>query len=162
MIAAEKKHNCIQVVTYARNPTDGSCQQFPTLCDVPENWEEVNSCQTKQTENSTNNSSTEKPANETNNTNILLPLAAAAILSLVAGALSITGIRHHRKKKEIEQLESITEMIREKMEEGEIPPDKEILNHLTYTKEALSKNNLKEASRHLEKIKESINTEISQ
>lgn len=35
---------CIQVITPARNPQTGECKEFPTPCDVPEEWEEVGSC----------------------------------------------------------------------------------------------------------------------
>lgn len=34
--------NCIQVITYARDPETGVCTMFPTPCDVPKGWE---SCQ---------------------------------------------------------------------------------------------------------------------
>lgn len=36
---------CIQVITPARNPGTGECKEFPTPCDVPKDWEKVNSCQ---------------------------------------------------------------------------------------------------------------------
>jgi hypothetical protein len=36
---------CIQVVTYAKSP-EGLCKEFPTPCDVPENWEKVEECPT--------------------------------------------------------------------------------------------------------------------
>ena len=29
---------CIQVISYATNPTTGSCQEFPTPCDIPSGW----------------------------------------------------------------------------------------------------------------------------
>lgn len=32
---------CIQVITPARNPETGEIQEFPTPCDVPEGWEEI-------------------------------------------------------------------------------------------------------------------------
>lgn len=37
---------CIQVITPAKNPATGECREFPTPCDVPENWEQVESCET--------------------------------------------------------------------------------------------------------------------
>lgn len=36
--------NCPQVITPAKNPTTGECQEFSTPCDVPEGWEKVDSC----------------------------------------------------------------------------------------------------------------------
>lgn len=30
---------CIQVITYARNQSDGTCQSFSTPCDVPDGWQ---------------------------------------------------------------------------------------------------------------------------
>lgn len=35
---------CIQVITPAKNPKTGKCQNFPTPCDVPDNWQKVSSC----------------------------------------------------------------------------------------------------------------------
>ena len=35
---------CIQVITPAKNPLTGECQEFPTPCDVPEGWEKVDKC----------------------------------------------------------------------------------------------------------------------
>ncbi|MBI2971063.1 MAG: beta-propeller domain-containing protein [Candidatus Aenigmarchaeota archaeon] len=35
---------CIQVIQPARNPETGECKEFPTPCDVPEDWEPVDSC----------------------------------------------------------------------------------------------------------------------
>lgn len=35
---------CVQVVTPAKNPATGECQEFPTPCDVPEGWEKVEKC----------------------------------------------------------------------------------------------------------------------
>ncbi len=32
---------CAQVITPARNPASGEIREFPTPCDVPEGWEEV-------------------------------------------------------------------------------------------------------------------------
>ena len=32
---------CIQVITPARNPETGELKEFPTPCDVPEGWEEI-------------------------------------------------------------------------------------------------------------------------
>ncbi len=34
---------CIQVITTARNPETGEIRDFPTPCDVPEDWEKVDS-----------------------------------------------------------------------------------------------------------------------
>lgn len=36
--------SCPQVVTYARNPLTGECQQFLSPCRIPLNWEIVSSC----------------------------------------------------------------------------------------------------------------------
>ncbi len=35
----EQKQVCIQVITPAYNPETGECKEFPTPCDVPEDWE---------------------------------------------------------------------------------------------------------------------------
>lgn len=35
---------CIQVITPAKNPKTGECQEFPTPCDVPEGWDKVSGC----------------------------------------------------------------------------------------------------------------------
>ncbi|MDP3733334.1 MAG: hypothetical protein Q8Q91_02215 [Candidatus Daviesbacteria bacterium] len=35
---------CIQVITAAKDPKSGQCKDFPTPCDVPKNWEKVESC----------------------------------------------------------------------------------------------------------------------
>lgn len=32
---------CIQVITPARNPETGEIHEFPTPCDVPDGWEEI-------------------------------------------------------------------------------------------------------------------------
>ena len=32
-------NNCIQVITYGKNPGTGQCKEFPTPCDVPNGWE---------------------------------------------------------------------------------------------------------------------------
>lgn len=44
----ESKSNfpiCIQVVTPAKNPQTGVCKEFPTPCDVPDDWDVVDICQ---------------------------------------------------------------------------------------------------------------------
>ncbi|MEN9390316.1 MAG: hypothetical protein RLZZ283_416 [Candidatus Parcubacteria bacterium] len=38
---SEDMEICIQVVTSARNPMDGEIREFPTPCDVPDGWEEI-------------------------------------------------------------------------------------------------------------------------
>ena len=38
--------DCIQVITPAVNPETGSCVEFATPCDVPDDWELVSSCDT--------------------------------------------------------------------------------------------------------------------
>lgn len=38
---------CIQVITSAKNFITGECKEFPTPCDVPEEWERVESCNGK-------------------------------------------------------------------------------------------------------------------
>ncbi len=35
---------CIQVITPAKDPKSGQCKEFPTPCDVPKDWEKVESC----------------------------------------------------------------------------------------------------------------------
>lgn len=35
---------CIQVITPAKDPRTGKCQQFSTPCDIPNNWQKVSSC----------------------------------------------------------------------------------------------------------------------
>ena len=35
---------CIQVITPAKNPQTGECQEFATPCDMPKGWEEVAQC----------------------------------------------------------------------------------------------------------------------
>ena len=35
---------CIQVITPAKNPKTGECKEFPTPCEVPEDWDVVESC----------------------------------------------------------------------------------------------------------------------
>lgn len=35
---------CIQVITPAKDPTTGNCKIFPTPCDVPNNWINVDNC----------------------------------------------------------------------------------------------------------------------
>lgn len=35
---------CAQVMTPARDPKTGECKEFPTPCDVPKDWEKVDSC----------------------------------------------------------------------------------------------------------------------
>ena len=35
---------CIQVITPAKNKKTGECRDFPTPCDVPEEWKQTNSC----------------------------------------------------------------------------------------------------------------------
>lgn len=35
---------CAQVITPAKNPQTGQCMEFPTPCDVPADWEKVDSC----------------------------------------------------------------------------------------------------------------------
>ena len=39
-----QKQACIQVITAAKDPLTGRCQQFPTPCDVPNGWQKVSSC----------------------------------------------------------------------------------------------------------------------
>jgi len=39
-----RSENCIQVITPALNPTNGTCINFPTPCDVPSGWKKVESC----------------------------------------------------------------------------------------------------------------------
>ncbi len=34
-----EKNVCVQVITYARNPNNGTCQSFSTPCDVPDGWQ---------------------------------------------------------------------------------------------------------------------------
>jgi len=38
---------CIQVITPAKNPSTGKCEDFPTPCDVPSGWEIVDKCPTE-------------------------------------------------------------------------------------------------------------------
>lgn len=35
---------CLPVITYAWDPKTGACKSYPTPCDVPDNWEKVESC----------------------------------------------------------------------------------------------------------------------
>ncbi|OGZ33265.1 MAG: hypothetical protein A2174_03195 [Candidatus Portnoybacteria bacterium RBG_13_41_18] len=35
---------CIHVITPAKNLTTGECREFPTPCDVPDDWEKVEKC----------------------------------------------------------------------------------------------------------------------
>lgn len=35
---------CAQVITPAKNPLTGECKEFPTPCDVPSDWQRVDSC----------------------------------------------------------------------------------------------------------------------
>ncbi len=42
--AIKEERVCAQVITPAINPETGECKEFPTPCDVPENWEIVRSC----------------------------------------------------------------------------------------------------------------------
>lgn len=43
----EEARVCIQVITSARNPETGEVKEFPTPCDVPEGWEQVNQVPTQ-------------------------------------------------------------------------------------------------------------------
>jgi len=43
--AAGPQATCPQIITYAKDPTTGVCQQFPTPCDVPPGWIVVPSCE---------------------------------------------------------------------------------------------------------------------
>lgn len=38
-----EQSNCIQVITPARNPQTGETKEFPTPCEVPAGWEQVDS-----------------------------------------------------------------------------------------------------------------------
>ncbi len=40
---------CAQIITSARNPKTGDCTVFPTPCDVPDGWEQVNDCTASET-----------------------------------------------------------------------------------------------------------------
>ncbi|MFA4890482.1 MAG: hypothetical protein WC587_02525 [Candidatus Paceibacterota bacterium] len=40
----KNKNICVQIITPAKNFTTGECREFPTPCDVPNDWEEVQSC----------------------------------------------------------------------------------------------------------------------
>lgn len=40
----DDKRACIQVITAAKDPKTGTCQDFPTPCDVPDSWQKVSSC----------------------------------------------------------------------------------------------------------------------
>lgn len=40
----DRNRVCIQVITPAKNPKTGECEEFPTPCDVPESWNIVGSC----------------------------------------------------------------------------------------------------------------------
>ncbi len=35
---------CVQIIVHAKEPISGICKEFPTPCDVPLNWEKVESC----------------------------------------------------------------------------------------------------------------------
>ena len=35
---------CIQIISPAINPIDGTCKEFPTPCDIPAGWTKVHSC----------------------------------------------------------------------------------------------------------------------
>lgn len=39
-----RKQFCIQVITPAKNPLTGECRNFPTPCDVPQDWETIAEC----------------------------------------------------------------------------------------------------------------------
>ena len=39
-----RKRVCIQVITPAIDPKTGKCQEFPTPCDVPNNWQKIPHC----------------------------------------------------------------------------------------------------------------------
>ena len=39
---AQETQICIQVITPARNPQTGEVKEFPTPCDVPDGWIEMN------------------------------------------------------------------------------------------------------------------------
>lgn len=43
-ILFDKNEPCVQVITYAQNPLDNTCQQFNTPCEVPSGWVVVSSC----------------------------------------------------------------------------------------------------------------------
>lgn len=43
---------CAQVITPAKNPSTGEIREFPTPCDVPSNWEKINT-QDEEIDNST-------------------------------------------------------------------------------------------------------------
>lgn len=43
-----QKPACIQVITPARDPASGTCREFPTPCDVPQNWYKVERCYSSQ------------------------------------------------------------------------------------------------------------------
>ena len=38
------RQTCIQVITPAIDPKTGKCQEFPTPCDVPNNWQKTPHC----------------------------------------------------------------------------------------------------------------------
>ncbi len=59
----EEEVFCAQVITYALNPESEECEQFPTPCDVPEEWEECNP-QDSETE-STSEENAEPSSDET-------------------------------------------------------------------------------------------------
>lgn len=42
--SSESGVSCIQVIQAAKNPKTLECMEFPTPCDVPENWQKVESC----------------------------------------------------------------------------------------------------------------------
>ena len=39
--SVEKRENCSQVITRARQPKSGEIRDFPTPCDVPTGWEKM-------------------------------------------------------------------------------------------------------------------------
>lgn len=38
---AGEPENCIQVISYAKNPETGDVHEYPTPCDIPEGWEKT-------------------------------------------------------------------------------------------------------------------------
>ncbi len=43
-LTADRTSFCTQVITPAKNPTTDECREFPTPCDVPKDWQQVQSC----------------------------------------------------------------------------------------------------------------------
>ncbi len=39
-----KDKQCIQLITYAKNPAFNQCKEFPTPCEVPYGWILVDTC----------------------------------------------------------------------------------------------------------------------